>query len=395
MPHPRPRLLSQVLHRSIQWSPIVAVLGARQCGKTTLLKNFAQSYRTFDDTALQSELERGGTYFLDSQKPPFFLDEVQKYPPIFDLLKRTVDETRRPGRFIITGSVRFSSKAGIQESLTGRIAHWELLPLTPAECHKHIDGPSALVTLMKNATTEKLLHSLKKRAWLSSSQRDEYLSKGGMPGSCFLRDAVQRENALSSLIDTVIERDFYYLRKSKLRANIVRDFLHEVAAIEGLPVSYSDLARRFKISVPTAKVTLDTLEGLFLLRQHDNTYFFEDVGISNLLSAWQRTPVQNNVLRLAYSIFKSWVSYEREIGLKLRGFHTRGGAHVPFIIETKGGPTLAICTDEDEFPSEKSIKSLYSFAKEVPEAKLLHLHAGESARIHKNRILSIPVQWLC
>ncbi len=68
-------------------SPIVGVLGARQSGKTTLLKQYASETRTFDDPRLVGAFDRSGENLLEAAEKPFFLDEVQKYPPIFDLLK--------------------------------------------------------------------------------------------------------------------------------------------------------------------------------------------------------------------------------------------------------------------------------------------------------------------
>ena len=110
MPHLRFRILTKVLLASVKHSPVISVFGQRQSGKTTLLKNIANSTNSFDNPQWVKTVSEQGTAILDSLKKPALLDEAQKYPPIFDLVKLKVDETRRPGQFLLTGSVRFSKK---------------------------------------------------------------------------------------------------------------------------------------------------------------------------------------------------------------------------------------------------------------------------------------------
>ena len=389
MAHFRPRILSQLIKKSLGWSPIVGVLGARQCGKTTLLKQFCNETLTFDHPKTESLFETAGEQLLESAKKPLFLDEVQKYPPIFDLLKYSVDERRRPGQFLITGSVRFASKKNIQESLTGRAIVWELLPLTLEETHSK--PLSSFWEEFRPKSVEKLFQRLEKRDEFSESHLKTYLKQGGMPGICFLRDSSQREAAFSSLVETIIERDFYFVRASKVRAALLLELLADLAVSQGDPISFSVLAKKYRVSLPTIKVIIRTFEDLFLIRWHGKTCFFEDLGIRNHLVESRGLHLTRPIESLVFSQLKAARAYLKEEAIRIHPYQTRGGAYVPFVLETKSHGTIAIAIDEEPVLSEKSVKSLYSFVKQSPTATLLHFHSGKNSTLHKGKIISLPI----
>jgi predicted AAA+ superfamily ATPase len=210
-----------------------------------------------------------------------------------------------------------------------------------------------------------------------------------------MRDQVQRDQALSSLLDTVIERDFYFVRNSKIRPHVLRELLQTLVTLQGQPVSISQLARRFRMSAPSMKVVLQTFENLFLIRNHGKTVFFEDLGIAELLRAefGGRTPI-NSVEEVLYSELKAIRAYSADERVKLSAYHSRGGSSVPMILQTKSTGIVAIAVDEGEELTQKSLKGLYSFKKTQPQATLLHVHQGRHATIHKDRVLSVPVGWM-
>jgi predicted AAA+ superfamily ATPase len=138
MPPSRPRFALDALERLARFWPVVCLVGLRQVGKTTLtlqLSKVAEQVSLDDDQA-QEEAEAAPGVFLSKRHEPILIDEVQKSPKLFDAIKLTVDRKRRPGRFFLTGSARFSAKLGIRESLAGRIGLLQLYPLTLAEAHE-------------------------------------------------------------------------------------------------------------------------------------------------------------------------------------------------------------------------------------------------------------------
>ena len=145
------------------WSPAIGILGMRQTGKSTLVRGLCTDFLTFDDPSALRALEEGGGAYLESLAPPVGLDEAQKAPPVFDLVKLVSDRSRKPGRFLLTGSVRFASRGQIRESLTGRIALFELRPLTLSEAHGHRLSPF-LNQLTSDKSPAALLTSFEKKA---------------------------------------------------------------------------------------------------------------------------------------------------------------------------------------------------------------------------------------
>ena len=114
MPHLRDRYLSSELKQVLSWSKTVSLLGMRQVGKTTLLKNFARTYVTLDNQQVIDELNALNWTVVEYGDFPIALDECQKFPRLFDHIKMRVDQLGRPGQYLLTGSVRFLSKKQIK-----------------------------------------------------------------------------------------------------------------------------------------------------------------------------------------------------------------------------------------------------------------------------------------
>lgn len=105
MPHLRPRHVDRALRKSLRFWPVVCLVGSRQVGKSTLLRGLAKfKYLTLDDAGLAALAAQSPAEVL---APPCVIDEAQKAPKIFDAVKLDVDREKRPGKFVLTGSVRF------------------------------------------------------------------------------------------------------------------------------------------------------------------------------------------------------------------------------------------------------------------------------------------------
>lgn len=140
MPHLRKRHVEGHVGRLLKHSPIVALFGHRQVGKTSLASLFTQNdfarYFTLDVRSTYDRIRSDPLSFLERQsqtKGCIVIDEAQMMPELFPALKEHVRRHPRPGQFLITGSVRFSSRAAIRESLTGRYIAQELLPFDANE----------------------------------------------------------------------------------------------------------------------------------------------------------------------------------------------------------------------------------------------------------------------
>ena len=135
MAHLRKRYIQSLFEESCRFAPITGLLGHRQVGKTTLVSGFVQNYLTLDKSSILTQAQLDPESFISNMKTPVALDEVQLVPSLFPALKEAVRLNKEPGQYILTGSVRFSSRKAIRESLTGRINLLEMHPMSISEIH--------------------------------------------------------------------------------------------------------------------------------------------------------------------------------------------------------------------------------------------------------------------
>lgn len=131
------RSITETLKSALTRSPITLLIGARQTGKTTLVKQIAQSghysYITFDDLTALAAAQSDPQGFIRALQKPAILDEVQRVPEIFLPLKKMVDEHREPGQFLLTGSANPLLIPRLGDTLVGRIELVKLYPLSQGE----------------------------------------------------------------------------------------------------------------------------------------------------------------------------------------------------------------------------------------------------------------------
>lgn len=114
-------------------TPVVVVQGPRQCGKTTLVRQFEGPFVTLDDSLALDAATRNPDAFIAQFPERVVIDEVQRAPGLFRAIKKAVDADRRPGRFLLTGSSNVMMLPRLSESLAGRMEVVPLWPLSQAE----------------------------------------------------------------------------------------------------------------------------------------------------------------------------------------------------------------------------------------------------------------------
>jgi len=137
-----PRFAADLVDIALSDTPVVLIAGPRQCGKTTLVRDLTAGKRTFltldDDTVLASALSDPAGLLRGVDRAA--IDEVQRAPDLLRAIKRVVDEDRRPGRFLLTGSANLLTVPRVAESLAGRMEIVTLLPLAQAEIRHRRPG---------------------------------------------------------------------------------------------------------------------------------------------------------------------------------------------------------------------------------------------------------------
>lgn len=290
------RAMEATFKRMAQEFSVVLLTGARQVGKTTMLKRLAEAedvnreYVTLDDITEREMAKNDPKLFLQLHKPPVFIDEVQYAPELFPYIKIYVDEHQQAGDFWLTGSQIFKLMDGVQESLAGRVCLLHMSPLSQAEACGCTSEPFTV-------DFERLLMRSKAVAPASIQEVFERIWRGGMPA---IVSGVKKEQAAvySSYISTYIDRDVKEIA-DRVDSFKFLNFVTVVAALTSQMVNYKTIADAVEISVPTVKNWLNILERLgiiFYLHPYSNNLlkrmvtkpklYFYDSGLVAYLTKW-------------------------------------------------------------------------------------------------------------
>lgn len=273
----------------------VLVTGARQVGKTTMLRHLAEgtdrTYVTLDNAAARRLAKSDPVLFFQTYKPPVLIDEIQKAPELFEQIKIMCDESDERGRFWITGSQQYRMMQAVRESLAGRIGILTLYSLSQREKAGIVLENELDFSL--EALLERQTH-FKKNNIIDVF---EHIWTGGMPDIQGV-DSEIRDDYFNSYIET-------YLMRDAAEAGGVTDsvkfsaFLSACAALVAQQVNYATLAEAAGISEPTAKRWLNVLQGLgilYLLKPYENNelkrlvktpkLYFCDTSLCAYLSMW-------------------------------------------------------------------------------------------------------------
>lgn len=227
----------------------VLVTGARQVGKTTMLKHLAaeqkRTYVSMDNTMARALAKSDPVLFFQTYKPPIIIDEIQKAPELFGQIKIMCDESEERGLFWLTGSQQYKTMKNIRETLAGRIGILELYSLSKNE----VEG-----LVFPNELDFSLPCFLQRQSLTKKNDIVdvfEHIWRGGMPDA-LLADAEQRQEYFNSYIETYLMRDVS--EEGGITDTIrFRKFLNACAALVAEQVNYKTLADAAEISQPTAK----------------------------------------------------------------------------------------------------------------------------------------------
>ena len=274
---------------------VVLVTGARQVGKTTMLKHLAKdtdrTYVSLDDLMARELAQNDPALFFQTYKPPILIDEVQHAPQLFERIKLICDNSEDTGQFWLTGSQQYSMMKHVRETLAGRIGILELYSLSQREktgvC---FDDP--LVFSLEN-----LQKRQKEIAPNDITDVFDHIWRGGMP-QVQNADEEMRQEYYSSYVDTYLMRDVAEVGGITNSAKFIK-LLKACAAFTAEQVNYATLAAAADISEPTTKNWIRILEGLgiiYLLQPYSNNelkrlvktpkLYFCDTGLCSYLSMW-------------------------------------------------------------------------------------------------------------
>ena len=259
-----PRFVLRSLRDRLRVMPAVVVTGARQTGKSTLVRQLAPAdrrYRSLDDLDVIDAARRDPDALVGGDRP-VTLDEVQRAPELLHAVKRAIDRRRRPGRFVLTGSANLLLMRRVSESLAGRASYLTLWPMTRRE-QRGLGGCGVWEALIgaRDGDWLDLLAAApdEPEDWRALARR------GGFPvPAVHLRAASERAVWFDGYVRTYLERDLQALSSIAALPDFRR--LMQAAALRlGQLVNQTDLGRDVGLPQPTVRRYLNLLETSHLL----------------------------------------------------------------------------------------------------------------------------------
>ena len=419
------RFQTDILERLLRHFPVVAVIGARQTGKTTLVRDLLpaeagrpgnRKFVSFDEPVNMMLAEQDAASFL-KQAARVTIDEVQKVPALFTAIKQIVDQKRTNGQFLITGSANIIMLPQISESLAGRVAFVEMGPLAALE----LSGLPAAKTGADSAKP-KLMDILAARTsrqcWRILSgikprpiPLEKYIWRGGLPPAFLLGNDQARQEWFKGYVRTYLERDVRDLSRIQ-RLYEYQKFLTLLAFRSAQIFNKSEVARDCGVPNTTAGHYLDLLLAtfqVFLLPPYFRNIgkrlikapklMWNDTGLAMYLQGlhtWEdacRMGRDSFMAENKIAVELKTVLAAYEPAAKLFYWRTSGGAEIDFVVEFQGR-LIPIEVKWKRALKSKDIASMDMFCKDFKDSSPwgIILYKGKDLIKIKENIFLVPFE---
>ncbi len=400
------RLAEDVIKKQEKMFKVLLITGARQVGKTTMLKNIKpnMNYVTLDDKLLNQMAIEEGELFLKSNKPPIIIDEIQYAPDLLRYIKIDVDNNEDKARFYLTGSQQFNLMKNVSESLAGRVGILNLLGLSLREI-KELDFNEPFLP------TDDYLNKRKKFSTnISYDEIWDIIYKGSMPA--VYEPETDVEIYYSMYVSTYIERDVRNLTQVGDTLSFLK-FMTALASRIGQLLNLNSIATEVGITVPTAQRWLSILVSsniVYILEPYYNNImkravktpkiYFLDTGLVAYLTKWKDKDVLESGV-MAGNFFENYVIVEiiksyynsGELRPPLYFYRDKEKNEIDLIIE-QNGKLYPIEIKKTASPKLDMIKN-FGFlegVKEIGEGAIICMYDKILDLDEKNK--SIPYQYL-
>lgn len=371
------RKITSYLKKFAEFFPIVAILGPRQSGKTTLVQHYFKNYHyvNLEGLDLQQAALVDPRGFLEKllTYPGVIIDEFQHAPELLSYLQIVVDREKRPGFFILTGSQNFLMNQSISQSLAGRVGLLTLLPLSIEEINQ---------------------------AGMQAKFSEAAIFKGGYP-RLFESSNLGPEYVYPSYIQTYLERDVRTITHVT-DLTLFKKFLGLCAARTGQLLNISALATDAGISMPTVNAWLSVLQAsyiIFLLQPYHENFnkrlvkstklYFYDTGIAcSLLNIENISQLEQHYLRgglfenlIIADLYKQFYNQAKNTTLY---FWRDSHGHEVDCIVPQANELLAIEVKASMTLDTRFINNLLYWQEISEQKKLMLIYGGEEDLVIKN-----------
>lgn len=411
------RNIFEKINALLNYFPVVAIVGARQTGKTTLAKELRPSWQYYDceKPSVFERIHHDPELFFAQNTQNIILDEAQELPIMFNVLRGIIDENRtQKGRFILTGSSSPGLLNAISESLAGRIAIVELATL---KINELLQIPlSGFYSIFSEPLTRESIN-----VFISTANEQTPLSRdaiqrawlyGGYPEPVLADNKHYYDSWMENYYRTYINRDVAKLFPH-LNKIIYQRFISMLSHLSGTIINKSDLARNLETSQPTVGQYIEIADKTYLwrqLRSFGNSVaksiikmpkgYLRDSGLRNYLQNIHSTEALFSNPLVGNS-FESFVIEEIIKGLATQNiphwdsyyYRTRDGAEIDLILEGAFGQ-LPIEVKYGINTPIKQLRSLENYiqANQLPFGVVVN-QADQITWLTKN-ILQVPIFWL-
>ncbi len=304
------RTLEKKIREVSKYFPVIMVTGARQVGKTTMLKNMNKNmnYVNLDHPNIRTLAKEDPELFLQQYKAPLIIDEVQYAPELFPYIKMMVDNNNQSGQYYLTGSQAFPLMKNVTESLAGRVCILTLNQLSRAEIYGYEEvyfTPDNISVSHTNIDVNDLF---------------ERIYRGAMP-KMILENELSAEDYYSSYVQTYIERDIRNLENIGDEEKFLK-FLRVLAARTGTELNLSEISKEAGINSKTVDrwISLLVTSGIvYLLNPYSKNIikrivkrpkiYFMDTGLVCYLTFWNNSKALS-ISSMAGQLFETYVITE-------------------------------------------------------------------------------------
>ncbi|MCL2202021.1 MAG: ATP-binding protein [Oscillospiraceae bacterium] len=313
-----PRHIEPVIARVSKRKPVIVLTGARQAGKSTMLKEVYKdiNYLTLNRPLVRESAKENPSLFFDINKPPLIIDEIQKAAELFDYIKDVVDEDKTKGQFYLTGSQSITLMKNVSDSLAGRAGVIKMLGLSMRELSRVTYRKPFLPTLEQANEREREAGAFDYMKIVSS------IHKGFFPELHETEsDLYDWSDYYSSYFQTYIEKDIKDVLNIKDESAFIK-FVRAAASLTGEMLNLSTIAEICGKDVKTVRSWLSVLESsglVYLLEPYYNNLnkrmiktpklYFLDTGLACWLTGWN-TPQQLAAGAMWGHIFETFVFAE-------------------------------------------------------------------------------------
>jgi hypothetical protein len=351
--HHYPRLLALRLAEALQDTPVVLLTGPRQAGKTTLCRQMAGAgfrYLTLDDE-LSLLAARQNPVGLVRSLDRAVIDEVQRAPELLLAIKKQVDEDRRPGRFLLTGSANLMMLPTLADSLAGRMETLTLFPLSQSEMRGA--ASNWIDAIFRD-------HFLELHAPVIGDELLDLVLRGGYPEAVARPAARRRITWLKQYVDALLQRDVRDVADIDKLDQLPR-FLSGLAQMAGQMANYTQLGSHIGLADKTARRYVGVFEQMYLLKRIDawsNNRLkrvikspklqFIDAGLLSMLVGLGKEESQTNRVRFG-NVLESFVHGEllkhaaiADDEYRVLYYRDTDKVEVDFVIENASGEVVCV-----------------------------------------------------